>query len=59
MKRPLGQPADKSLNLALPEPRQPPWPTAATAAQSRFDLIEIRGGKAHCLTVESARHFVR
>ena len=47
------------LDLALPHPRQAPRPTAATAAQSHFDLIEIRGGEAHCLTVECARHFVR
>ena len=36
----------------MPHPRQAPRPTAATAAQSRLDLIEIRGGEAHCLTVE-------
>ena len=50
----LGQPTDKRLDLALPHPRQAPRPTAATAAQSHFDLIEIRGAEAHCLTVRQA-----
>ena len=53
--RPLGHPADKRAELILPHSRQAPRPTTSAAAQSRFDLNEICGGEAHCLTVESAR----